>query len=108
MYQVVLKSAEENRLVLDDGTADSKSIFVELQLGPIFAFKIAEPLVGVVDRIPVEVKHRAVKRIGAAPGGDDNVRAAIAALFGGSVQRDGPEFLHSVWIQPLDIALGVW
>ena len=48
-----------------------------------------------------------MKSVGAAPGGHDDVRAAIPALFSSSAQRDSPELLDIVGIQTLDIALWI-
>ena len=80
---------------------------MQLQFRALPAFVIAEPLVSVVGRVPIEVKHRPVKSVGAAPRRNDHVRAAIAALFRGGAQRDGAELLDIVGIQPLDIALWI-
>ena len=54
---VILKAAEEKRFVLDDRAAHRKTIFVELQLRALFPLVIAEPLVCVVVRIPIEIKR---------------------------------------------------
>src|SRR5205807_5479379 len=104
---VVLKAAEEKRSVLDDRATDSKAVLIELQLRAFFAFIIAEPFVGVIVRVAVEVEHRAVNRIGAGSGSYNDVRSAIAALFSSGAQRDSAELLDIVGIQPLDIALWV-
>ena len=104
---VILKAAEEESLLLDDRATDSKAILVELQFRPLPTFVIAEPLVGVVIRIPVEVKHRAVKGVRTGLHGNDHIRAAIASLLSGRAEGDGAKLLDIVGIQALDITLRI-
>src|SRR5262249_50486520 len=104
---VVLEAAEEERLLLQDRAANVKAILVELEVRPRQALGIVEPLVGIEPGVAVEVENVAVKSVGAGARRDHDIRATVAPVFRGRIQRDGAKLLHVVRIETLDVRLRI-
>src|SRR5205823_12456298 len=84
-----------------------ESVFVELKVRLGLAVEVVKPLVGVVSGIAVVIENIAVHAVCSAAGGNDDVGATIAALFGRGAQRDRAKLLHVVGIQALDVPLRI-
>ena len=93
-----LHLAEEEGLVLDDGSGDAAAVDILLELGLAEIVEVVLPLVGVEARGAIEPEAVAVEIVGAGAGDHGDLAAGVAAVLGGVVAGENAHFVEHVGV----------